>query len=69
MWSGKRMPLLCISTFCIVCHQNDVCDDSIGSGYVGGYCGLSESELGVFGKSCPVDFFVVCGCSSVCCRL
>ena len=33
--------------------------------YVGGYCGLSESELCVFGKLCPVDFLVVCECSSV----
>ena len=23
-----------------VCHQNDVCEDSIGNVYVGGYCGL-----------------------------
>ena len=27
-----------------VCHKNDVCEDSIGSVYVGGYCGLSESR-------------------------
>ena len=47
-----------------VCHQNDVCEDSIGSVYVGGYCGLSESELCVFGKLCPVGFLVVCECSS-----
>ena len=32
--------------------------------YAGGYCGLSESELCVFGKLCPV-FRVVCDCSSV----
>ena len=48
-----------------VCHQNDVCEDYIGSIYVGGYCGLSESELCVFGKLCPVGFLVVCECSSV----
>ena len=48
-----------------VCHQNDVCEDSIGSVYVGGYCGLSESELCVFGKLCPVGFLVVCECSLV----
>ena len=28
-----------------VCHLNDVCENYIGSVYVGGYCGLSESEL------------------------
>ena len=43
-----------------VCHQNDVCEDSIGSVYVVGYCGLSESELCVFSKLCPVIFLVVC---------
>ena len=45
-----------------VCHQNDVCENSIGSVYVGGYCGLSESGLRVFGKLCPVGFLVVCIC-------
>ena len=25
--------------------QNDVCENSIGSVYVSGYCGLSESKL------------------------
>ena len=29
------------------------------------YCCLSESELCVFGKLCPVGFLVVCECSSV----
>ena len=48
-----------------VCHQNDVCEDSIGRVYVGGYCGLTESEVCVFGKLCPVVFLVVCECSSV----
>ena len=46
-----------------ICHQNNVCEDYIGSVYVGGYCGLSES--GVFDKLCPVDFLVVCKCLSV----
>ena len=32
--------------------------------YVSGYCGLSESELCVFGKLYPVSFLVVCECSS-----
>ena len=30
--------------------------------YVGGYCGLSESERCVFGKLRPVGFLVVCKC-------
>ena len=32
---------------------------------IGGYCGVSESELCVFGKLCPIGFLVVCECSSV----
>ena len=48
-----------------VCHQNNVCVNYIDTMYVGGYCGLSESELYVFGKLCPVGFLVLCKCSSV----
>ena len=48
-----------------VCHQNDVCADSIGIVYVGGYCGMSEIELCVFDNWCPVGFLVVCKSSSV----
>ena len=48
-----------------LCHQNDVCENSTGSVYVGGYSGLSESGLYVFGKLCPVGFLVLCKCSSV----
>ena len=48
-----------------VCHQDDACDDSIGSVYVSGYCGLSESRVYVLGKLCPVGFPVICKCSSV----
>ena len=34
--------------------------------YVGGYFGLSDSKLCVFGKLCPVGgYLVVCECSSV----
>ena len=44
-----------------VCHQNDVCENSIGSVYIG----LSESRLCVFGKLCPVSFLVVCKSLSV----
>ena len=44
----------------LVCHQYDVCENSVGSVYVGGYGGLSESGLCVFCKLCPVCFLVVC---------
>ena len=36
-----------------VCLQDNVCENYIGSVYGGGYCGLSESGLCVFGKLCP----------------
>ena len=42
-----------------VCHQYDVCENSVGSVYVGGYGGLSESGLCVFCKLCLVCFLVV----------
>ena len=42
-----------------VCHQYDVCKNSVGSVYVGGYGGLSESGLCVFCELCPVSFLVV----------
>ena len=41
----------------LVCHQYDVCKNSVGSVYVGEYGGLSES--GVFRELCPVSFPVV----------
>ena len=41
----------------LVCQQFDVCENYVGSVYVGGYGGLSES--GVFCKLCPVCFLVV----------
>ena len=43
----------------LVCHQY-VCENSVGSVYVSGYSGLSESGLCVFCKLCPVCFLVVC---------
>ena len=42
-----------------VCHQYDVCKNYVGSVYVGGYGGLSESGLCVFRQLCPVRFLVV----------
>ena len=29
----------------LVCHQDDICENSIGSVYDGGYCGQSESRF------------------------
>ena len=43
----------------LVGHQYDVCENSVGSVYVGGYGGLSKSGLRVFCKLCPVCFLVV----------
>ena len=42
----------------LVCHQY-VCENSVGSVYVGGYGGLSKSGLCVFCKLCPVCFLLV----------
>ena len=63
MSSGKSLQLLCILPFgCVllVCHQYDVCENYVGSVYVGGYGDLGESGLCVFCKLCPVCFVVVC---------
>ena len=43
----------------LVCHLYDVCGNSVGTVYVGGYGGLSESGLCVFFKLCPICFLVV----------
>ena len=43
----------------LACHQYDVCEVYVGSVYVGGYGGLSESVLCVFCKLCPVCFLIV----------
>ena len=43
----------------LVCHQYDVCKNYVGSVYVVGYGGLSESGLCVFHELCPVSFLVV----------
>ena len=43
----------------VVCHQHDVCGNYVGSVYIGGYGGLSESGLCDFCKLCPVCFLVV----------
>ena len=43
----------------LVSYQYDVCENSVGSVYVGGYGGLSESGLCVFRELCLVSFLVV----------
>ena len=42
-----------------------LCEKSVGSVYIGGYGGLSESGLCVFRELCPVSFLVVGECPSV----
>ena len=48
----------------LICHQHDACENSVGSVYIGGYGGLSESGLCVFRELCPVSFLVVGECPS-----
>ena len=50
----------------LVCHQYDVCENYVGSVYIGGYGGLTESGLCVFRELCPVGFLVVGECLSCC---
>ena len=49
----------------LVCHQYDVCENSVGSVYIGGYGRLSESGLCIFRELCPVCFLIVSESSSV----
>ena len=49
----------------LVCHQYDVCENSVGSVYIGGYGTLSENGLCDFRELCPVSFLVVGECLSV----
>ena len=49
----------------LVCHQYNVCKNYVGSVYVGGYGGLSESGLCVFRELCPFSFLVVVESPSV----
>ena len=44
----------------LVCHQYDVCENYVGSVYIGGYGGLSQSR-----ELCAVNFFVVGVCMLV----
>ena len=76
MLTGKSMQLLCILPCGVMCLSAiSMMYVKIILMYVCGYCGLSESELCVFGKLCPVGFLVVCNihrfffavCSNVVC--
>ena len=49
----------------LACHQYDVCENYVGSVYIGGYDGLSEIGLCVLRELCPVSFLVVGECPSV----
>ena len=49
----------------LVYHQYDVCENYVGSVYISGYGGLSQSGLCIFRKLCPVSFLVVGECPSV----
>ena len=53
----------------LVCHQYDVCKNYVGIVYVGGYGGLSEIQLCVVRKLCPVSFLVVGEVRQFCCSL
>ena len=62
MSSGKSLQLLFIlpfGMFCLSAISMMYCENSVGSVYVGGYGGLSESGICVFCKLCPVCFLVV----------
>ena len=60
IYEFKNLALWCVV---LVCHQYDVCENSVGSVYIGGYGDLSG--LCVFRKLCPVSFLVVGECLSV----
>ena len=49
----------------LVCHQYNACENYVGSVYIGGYGGLSENGLRVFGELYPVSFLVAGECLSV----
>ena len=68
MSSGNSLQLLCIFLFgmlCLSAISMMVCENSVGSVYIGGYGGLSESRLCVFRELCSVSFLVVGECQSV----
>ena len=50
----------------LVCHQYNVCKNYVGSVYVAGYGGASESGHCIFRELCPVSFLVVGESPSFC---
>ena len=57
MWSVSQPAVamnLTLWYVVLLCRQYDVCTNYVGSVYVGGYGGLSESGLCVFRELCPV---------------
>ena len=60
--------MCCVFVNCVV-NPYDVCEHYVGSVYIRGYGGLSESGLCVFRKLCPVSFLIVGECPSVLCSL
>ena len=68
MSSGLRLTIamhLSLWYVVLVCHQYDVCENYVGSVYIGGYSGLIENGLCVFRELCAVSFLVVGECPSV----
>ena len=68
MSSGKSLQLLCIFPFGMLglsAISMMFVKNYVGSVYIGGYGGLSESGLCVFRELCPVSFLVVGECPSV----
>ena len=66
--SGKSLQLLCIFPFgmlCLSAISMMFVKNYVGSVYIGGYGGLSESGPCVFRELCSVSFLVVGECPSV----
>ena len=62
MWSGKSLQLLCILPFgmlCLSAISMMFVKNYVGSVYVGGYGGMSESRLCIFRELRPVSVIVV----------
>ena len=62
IWSGKSLQLLCILSFgmlCLSANSMMFVKNYVGSVYVGGYGGLSESGICLFCELCPGSFLIV----------
>ena len=72
MWSGKSMQMLCILPFyyiVFVCHQNDVCENYIGSVHVDGYCGLVKTDSVSSVNCAQSNFLSLVKVRRLCCSL